>query len=145
MPVSVAFTITDPPSAPPGYTLCAFEVRTVKADGQGILPVAVLSGTTAGFEEAANILVKAVAASLRDVGVGIRLAAVAWWIDQRLTEQTDGRERLVSVYDAGESEWGQWTAEERIGPGDRMATVKNGARAKQTAGSERSIVGEGRS
>lgn len=114
MPVSVAITVTDPPSAPTGYTLCAFEVRSFASNGD-IAPVAVFSGTTDGFETAAAILVKAVESSLREVGVGFRLAAVAWFVDKPLTECPNGRERMVSTYDAAAEKWGQWTPEERIG------------------------------
>lgn len=118
MPVSVAITVADPPAAPPGYTLCAFEVRTYAGGGDkadGLQPVAVFPGSTDGFEGAANVLVKAVAATLKDVGVGLRLAAVAWWVDKPLTECEDGCERMASVYDAELGEWGEWLPEERIG------------------------------
>lgn len=134
MPVFVTLTIADPPAAPPGYTLCAFEVRsyTAGAEGGGTMrPITVFSGTTAGYEDAANVLVKAVAGALRDVGVGFRLAAVAWWIDAPLSKQTDGRERMVSVYDAGKGRWGEWVAEERIGDPGAVPTFSPKLTARQ--------------
>lgn len=120
MPVHVPLTIADPPAAPNGYTLCAFEVRTYES-GAGMTPIAVFAGTTRGFEDAANILVRAVESALRDVGVGLRLAAVAWWVERDLTTCAEGRERLVSVYDAGRRQWLKWTPEERIGGPGTMA------------------------
>lgn len=116
MPVSVTVTIADPPAAPPGYTLCAFELRTYRISGVvRDTPLAVFPGTTDGYEDAAGALLKAIAAALKDVGVGLRLAAVAWWADTPLTDCRDGCERLVSVYDGGAGGWGEWEPEERIG------------------------------
>src|SRR5262245_25475916 len=123
MPVSLTITVADPPAAPAGYTLVAFEVRTYRASEVGkprergdINPIATLAGTTTGFEEAVNLLGKAVQEMLREVGVGLRLAAVAWWADKPLTECEDGRERMVSIYDAREGAWREWKPEQRVGP-----------------------------
>lgn len=117
MPVSVPVTVADPPAAPAGYTLCAFEVRTYSPTltGASMQPIAVFAGTTDGFEDAANVLVKAVQGTLASVGTGLRLAAVAWFVDRPLHEAKSGHERLVSVYDAGRGRWGEWTPEERVG------------------------------
>jgi hypothetical protein len=134
MSVSVPIIVIDPPAAPPSYTLCAFEVRTVAAgsdlgrrnDGRYMDPIAVFSGTTDGFEDAANILIKAVQLSLRDVGVGLRLAAVAWWIDRPLDEAVSGRERIVSIYDAAACVWGEWVPEERVGDIAKVSVPNQG-------------------
>ena len=120
MPVSVTITVADPPAAPAGYCLVGFEVRTC-ASGGAIAPIAIFAGTTEGFEDAANILVKAVSAALSDVGIGLRLAAVAWWADKPLADCVDGRERLVSVCDAANGRWGEWIPEQRIGEPEKAS------------------------
>jgi hypothetical protein len=150
VPVTVPITVADPPAAPAGYTLVAFEVRTYAAGsaemaalttdggnrqrhGLRIEPIAVFAGTTSGFEDAAKILVQAVRLSLREVGVGLRLAAVAWWVDTPLTDCVGGRERQVSVYDAGEDVWGEWVPEERTGPRLNPAAPRDTASRGQKA------------
>lgn len=125
MSVSIAVTVVDPPAAPPHYTLCAFEVRSYSANGT-IAPVAVFSGTTDGFETAAAILIKAVESSLLEVGVGFRLAAVAWFVDKPLTECKSGHERLVSTYDAANQRWSDWSPESRVGGPGRIPMPEGG-------------------
>lgn len=145
MPVVIPIVVADPPAAPRGYTLCAFEVRSyaVGAEtGSGTMrPIAMFPGTTDGFEGGAKSLVKAVSAALRDVGTGFRLAAVAWWVDAPLETCANGRERLVSVYDAGEQRWGKWVAEERIGEPGAVPTFRSRATASQAV--SKYIVGGG--
>jgi hypothetical protein len=114
MPVTIPLTITDPPAPPAGYTLCAFEVRSMTYGGD-FEPVAIFPGTKAGFEEAARILICAIASAMKNVGVGLRLAAVAWFAEQPLDECQDGRERLVSVYDGTTWTWSEWKPETRLG------------------------------
>lgn len=123
MPVSVVIIIADPPAAPTGYTLCAYEVRSLQPSGPGALttgttaPIAIFAGSQAGFEDAANVLVSACRTILRDVGHGLRLAAVCWWIEEPMDHCTDGRERMVSVYDAGKGCWSEWAPEQKTGHG----------------------------
>lgn len=119
MPVNLTVSIPDPPAAPPLYTLCAFEVRSLTVGGE-LEPVAIYPGTTDGFEEAANTLVAAIASAVKGVGVGLRLAAIAWFTEAPLEECEDGQERLVSVcqlasvYEGGCGGWAPWKAETRL-------------------------------
>ena len=106
MPVSVAVTIADPPAAPPGYALCSFDVRPLTAFSAPT-PLAVFPGTTDGLEDAAN-------ATVRAALYGLRFVAVAWWGGASLDECPDGRERLVSVYDAAAGGWGEWEPDTRV-------------------------------
>lgn len=139
MPVRLSVTIDDPPAAPPNYTLCAFEVRAVTVGGE-LEPVAIYPGTTAGFEEAANVLVQVIGSVVKDVGVGLRLAAVAWWSEKPVDYCEGGRERMVSVYDGSRLEgsgWGQWKPEARLEGRQTESSAKLRLVKRQQASSTR--------
>lgn len=134
MPVLVTITVADPPAAPPGYALCAFEVRGLAGGTCAALP-----GTTDGFEDAAHVLAQAVTGSLARVGVGFRLAAVAWWAERPLHECKDGCERLVSVYDAGRERWGAWAPEERVTGSVRVVSKRDHRAVRQCSAQSKAL------
>lgn len=103
-----------PPPAPPrGYTLVAYTLT-----GVGISTV--FGGTPSGRMAAVQGCIEAETGT--EAGTA-RVTAVAWWIDESLDYCANGRERLVSVYDAATRQWGEWVAEGRIGE-VRVATVR---------------------
>lgn len=142
MPVNVPIVVTDPPSAPAGYLLCAFEVRAcqkTRIAGQSLpVPLVIFPGTTDGFESAANALIQALIEALRSdtepespqegapakAGSGLRLACVCWWVETPLDQCRDDRMRLVSVYDLARGVWTPWVAEDR-------ASAESQGRAKR--------------
>lgn len=97
-----------PTAVPAGYTLVAFEATVGHMRG-------VYGGNAAGLSRATDTR-----PSL--------LTAVAWWIDAKLDECEDGRERLVSRYDAAANTWSEWVPEARIeGRSVRAIATSTGA------------------
>lgn len=104
MPVELTLTVPDIPTPPAGYLVVAIEVRTGAPEpGRELYP-----HTTDGYESAANKF-------LRRAVTGQELVAIAWFADKPLTECAEGRERIVSRFDADGVCWSEWVPEEKTG------------------------------
>lgn len=89
-----------PPALPRDYLLVAFEV-TAGCDRR-------ISPPSPG---ACAAVVARAAAGARG---SVQVRAVAWFAESSLDQCEDGRERLVSEYDAVAGQWSEWRAETRV-------------------------------
>lgn len=109
MPVKLTLTVPDLPDPPKGYLVVAVEVRDREPSerlppDRGLFPI-----TTKGYESAARLF-------FDRSHTACGLACIAWFADKPLTDCEDGKERIVSRFDADSQEWSEWVPEAVVTP-----------------------------